>query len=47
MLQWNFPPAMLARKVAPALATGCTVVVKTPEDTPYSPMALAEVTLPI
>ena len=34
---------MLTRKVAPALAAGCTVVVKTPEDTPYSPTALAEV----
>ena len=34
---------MLTRKAAPALAVGCTVVVKTPEDTPYSPMALAEV----
>lgn len=42
IVPWNFPPAMLTRKVAPALAAGCTVVVKTPEDTPYSPTALVE-----
>lgn len=38
---------MLTRKVAPALAAGCTVVVKTPEDTPYSPTALVEVKITI
>jgi succinate-semialdehyde dehydrogenase/glutarate-semialdehyde dehydrogenase len=39
---WNFPNAMIARKVAPALAAGCTVVVKPAEDTPLSALALAE-----
>lgn len=39
---WNFPIAMLARKVAPALAAGCTVVVKPAEDTPLSALAFAE-----
>ena len=43
-LQWNFPNAMITRKVAPALAAGCTVVVKPAEDTPYSALALCEVT---
>lgn len=38
---WNFPSAMLARKVAPALAAGCTVVSKPSELTPYSALALA------
>lgn len=37
---WNFPAAMLARKVAPALAVGCTVVSKPAELTPYSALAL-------
>ncbi|MTB50321.1 NAD-dependent succinate-semialdehyde dehydrogenase [Lewinella sp. W8] len=39
---WNFPIAMITRKVAPALAVGCTVVVKPAEDTPLSALALAE-----
>lgn len=39
---WNFPNAMIARKVAPALAAGCTVVVKPSELTPLSALALAE-----
>ena len=39
---WNFPIAMITRKVAPALAAGCTVVVKPSEDTPLSALALAE-----
>ncbi|NNM01693.1 MAG: NAD-dependent succinate-semialdehyde dehydrogenase, partial [Gammaproteobacteria bacterium] len=39
---WNFPTAMLARKIAPALAAGCTVVCKPSELTPYSALALAE-----
>ncbi|MDP2810250.1 MAG: NAD-dependent succinate-semialdehyde dehydrogenase [Rhodocyclaceae bacterium] len=39
---WNFPMAMIARKVAPALAAGCTVVVKPAEQTPLSALALAE-----
>jgi succinate-semialdehyde dehydrogenase/glutarate-semialdehyde dehydrogenase len=39
---WNFPAAMITRKVAPALAAGCTVVVKPATQTPYSAFALAE-----
>ena len=42
---WNFPIAMITRKVAPALAAGCTVVVKPGEDTPLSALALAELSL--
>ncbi|WP_426414696.1 NAD-dependent succinate-semialdehyde dehydrogenase [Aestuariirhabdus sp. LZHN29] len=38
---WNFPNAMITRKVAPALAAGCTTVVKPGEDTPLSALALA------
>jgi succinate-semialdehyde dehydrogenase/glutarate-semialdehyde dehydrogenase len=38
---WNFPTAMITRKIAPALAAGCTVVVKPAEDTPLSALALA------
>jgi len=37
---WNFPNAMLARKMAPALAAGCTLVIKPAEDTPLSALAL-------
>ncbi len=39
---WNFPNAMIARKIAPALAAGCTVVIKPSEITPLSALALAE-----
>lgn len=39
---WNFPAAMITRKVAPALAAGCTIVVKPANETPYSALALAE-----
>ena len=39
---WNFPAAMLARKVGPALAVGCTMVAKPAEQTPLSMLALAE-----
>ncbi len=39
---WNFPNAMITRKVAPALAAGCTVVIKPPRETPLSALALAE-----
>ena len=39
---WNFPCAMITRKVAPALAAGCTVLVKPAELTPLSALALAE-----
>lgn len=45
-LQWNFPSAMITRKVGAALAAGCTVVVKPAEDTPFSALALAEVSPP-
>ena len=38
---WNFPMAMIARKIAPALAAGCTVVAKPAEDTPLTSLALA------
>ena len=38
---WNFPNAMITRKVAPALAAGCTVVIKPPKLTPFSSLALA------
>ena len=39
---WNFPAAMITRKAAPALAVGCTMVVKPATATPYSALALAE-----
>jgi len=39
---WNFPNAMITRKIAPALAAGCTVVLKPSEDTPLSALALAQ-----
>jgi succinate-semialdehyde dehydrogenase / glutarate-semialdehyde dehydrogenase len=39
---WNFPAAMITRKVAPALAVGCTVVVKPASETPLTALALAE-----
>jgi succinate-semialdehyde dehydrogenase/glutarate-semialdehyde dehydrogenase len=39
---WNFPSAMITRKVGPALAAGCTVVLKPAEDTPLSALALGE-----
>jgi len=39
---WNFPNAMLARKMAPALAAGCTVVCKPANETPLSALAMAE-----
>jgi succinate-semialdehyde dehydrogenase/glutarate-semialdehyde dehydrogenase len=38
---WNFPVAMVTRKIAPALAAGCTVVLKPAEDTPLCALALA------
>jgi len=37
---WNFPSSMITRKVSPALAAGCTIVVKPAEDTPLSALAL-------
>lgn len=39
---WNFPNAMITRKAAPALAAGCTIVIKPAGDTPLSALALAE-----
>ncbi|KAJ4147625.1 hypothetical protein LMH87_002137 [Akanthomyces muscarius] len=39
---WNFPAAMITRKVGPALAAGCTVVVKAPAEAPLTALALAE-----
>jgi succinate-semialdehyde dehydrogenase/glutarate-semialdehyde dehydrogenase len=38
---WNFPSAMIGRKIGPALAAGCTVVLKPASATPYSALALA------
>lgn len=40
---WNFPSAMITRKIGPALAAGCTCVIKAPSDTPLSAMALMEI----
>src|SRR5690606_3234680 len=37
---WNFPAAMITRKAAPALAAGCTMVVKPAESTPFTALAL-------
>ena len=42
---WNFPIAMITRKVAPALAAGCTIVVKPAEDTPLCALAIAKLAL--
>jgi succinate-semialdehyde dehydrogenase/glutarate-semialdehyde dehydrogenase len=39
---WNFPLAMITRKVAPALAAGCSVVVKPAEDSPFTALAAAD-----
>ncbi|MTV38246.1 NADP-dependent succinate-semialdehyde dehydrogenase [Duganella radicis] len=39
---WNFPAAMITRKVGPALAAGCPIVVKPAEATPFTALALAE-----
>lgn len=41
---WNFPAAMITRKVAPALAAGCTCIVKPSPETPLTALALAELT---
>jgi succinate-semialdehyde dehydrogenase/glutarate-semialdehyde dehydrogenase len=40
--RWNFPAAMITRKIGPALAAGCTVVAKSPGETPFTSLALAE-----
>ncbi|KAI8710724.1 Aldedh domain-containing protein [Fusarium sp. LHS14.1] len=39
---WNFPAAMITRKVGPALAAGCSVVIKPPSETPFSCLALTK-----
>ncbi|CAM3957578.1 NAD-dependent succinate-semialdehyde dehydrogenase [Saccharibacillus endophyticus] len=39
---WNFPASMITRKAAPALAAGCTVVIKPSEETPFTALRLAE-----
>ncbi len=43
IIPWNFPLLMLAWKIAPALAAGCTVVLKSAEHTPLSALAFAEI----
>ncbi|CUS09826.1 unnamed protein product [Tuber aestivum] len=40
--RWNFPAAMITRKIGPALAAGCTIVAKAPEETPLTSLAIAE-----
>jgi succinate-semialdehyde dehydrogenase/glutarate-semialdehyde dehydrogenase len=40
---WNFPAAMITRKVAPALAAGCTVVIKPATETPLTALAIASI----
>lgn len=40
---WNFPIAMVARKIAPALAAGCTMVLKSSEETPFSALLMAKI----
>ncbi|MBB1626836.1 NAD-dependent succinate-semialdehyde dehydrogenase [Achromobacter sp. UMC71] len=42
---WNFPAAMITRKVAPALAAGCTLVLKPANETPFSALALVELAI--
>lgn len=39
---WNFPNAMITRKIAPALAAGCTIVLKPSDETPFSALALVD-----
>ncbi|BEI38306.1 NAD-dependent succinate-semialdehyde dehydrogenase [Polynucleobacter sp. HIN8] len=39
---WNFPIAMITRKIAPAMSAGCTIVIKPAEQTPLSALAIAE-----
>jgi succinate-semialdehyde dehydrogenase/glutarate-semialdehyde dehydrogenase len=40
---WNFPSSMITRKIAPALAAGCTIVIKPAEQTPLSALALGQI----
>jgi aldehyde dehydrogenase (NAD+) len=45
IIPWNFPAAMLAWKLGPALATGCTTVLKTAEQTPLSALRIGELAM--
>ncbi|KAM0323524.1 hypothetical protein ACHAQA_008805 [Verticillium albo-atrum] len=42
---WNFPAAMITRKIAPAFAAGCAVVIKPPSETPFTAIALTKLAL--
>ena len=42
---WNFPNAMIARKAAPALAAGCSIVIKPASETPLSALAMGELSI--
>ncbi|OJJ79118.1 NAD-dependent succinate-semialdehyde dehydrogenase [Aspergillus glaucus CBS 516.65] len=42
---WNFPAAMITRKIAPAFAAGCSVVIKPPSETPFTAIALVKLAL--
>ena len=42
---WNFPAAMITRKIGPALAAGCSVVIKPPSETPFSCLALTKLAI--
>lgn len=42
---WNFPAAMITRKAGPALAAGCTMVIKPANETPYTALAMAELAI--
>ncbi|KAK2806494.1 hypothetical protein FQN50_005777 [Emmonsiellopsis sp. PD_5] len=42
---WNFPAAMITRKIAPAFAAGCSVVIKPPSETPFSALAFAKLAI--
>ncbi len=43
---WNFPSAMITRKLCPALAAGCTVVIKPSEETPFSAVSFTPILPP-
>ncbi len=42
---WNFPAAMITRKAGPALAVGCTMVIKPANETPFTALAMAELAI--
>jgi len=42
---WNFPAAMITRKIAPAFASGCSVIIKPPSETPFTAIALVKLAL--